>query len=472
MFIERIKELSSFGEIIPGSKDEKKLVNVIKKLFEKCDEVNVFPIEVLSYSEDHEITGKEKLDAVYLPYSPSIDFQGKITRSLKECNNNKAVVFILNNLYEINKYYRLAIKYDCAAVIFVTDKKRKFVIKTPPYLNLYPNPPPPIPAIIIPQNELSKLENEIVIKANANIKTSTGYIVEAIKNSKNDRKVYITAHHDHFFRGEHDNLLAVSLLPEFKSDLFELHLVSFTAEELGSLGYSSFSWSYGSRKFTNELIKDFDNVVFNINLDNIDPTNPIAKATPGLVNFMKNFGFNVNGSVEIYSDGYSFIKKGIPSITIEGYIENYHSIDDMINLNEEKSIIDLIININKLLKTNNIQINLNEIKDEIFSEAKHFSANLRSALVNIVDNLNYEVYREIIKIYGGILRMNNLYAEARLFHKLVALENLTDVTYIEGKPAIEISSLDNQYITEFKKEFEKEYITLLYEISEKFLQFS
>lgn len=469
MIVDRIKELSRFGEIIPGDKKERKLASYIKKMFEKCDEVNIFPITVLNYSENHEISGREKLDAEYLPYSPSVDFQGKLTRSVNECNESRAIVFNINHLYEINKYYRLALIRNCGAIVFITDKKRKFVVKTIPYLNLHPNPPPPIPAIIVPQNEISKLENQISVKAKVSIKESTGYIIEAIKNSKTEKKIYITAHHDHFFQGEHDNLLAVSILPEFSSNNFELHLVSFTAEELGALGYPSFSWSYGSRQFTNKFLQELDNIILNINLDSIDPKKPITKTVPGLLTFLKELEINPNKEMEIYSDGYSFIKKGVPSITVEGQLINYHSSDDIVDPSEEIFITELINRINKLLASPNIQINLNEVRDEIVSETKHIPLSMKSALVNIIDNLNYDIYKELLKLYGGILRIDKNFAQVELFHKIAGLANINGVTYLEGKPAIEISSFDEEYLKELRREFEQEYLDIIYKISEKFL---
>ncbi|AWR97280.1 M28 family peptidase [Acidianus sulfidivorans JP7] len=470
MIIDRIKELAKFGEVIPGDKTERKVISKIKGFFDQYDEINIIPIPVLNYSETHEISSNGLIDSEYLPYSPSTDFEGEIIKDPKLCNENKALVSNISHIYEINKYYFLGNKYDCGALIFITDKKSKFVIKSPPYLNLLPTSPPKIPAIIISKKELSKIDNnKIVIKSKTNIRESTGYILEVIRNSKTEKKIFVTAHHDHFFNGEHDNLLSVSLLPEIKSNNYELHLISFTAEEMGSLGYSSFSWSYGSRYFINKCLKDTDNILLNINMDNINPKTPIIKYTPGLSNLFTTNQYVYKNIPEIYSDGYSFTKNGIPSLTIEGNNNNYHTIDDIIDLNEEKYINEIIDDINRVLSMENISININEMKNEMIEIGKKLPVGLKSILINVIDNLDYEVYSNILKLYGGILNFDNPFINVTLFHKLIGINNIKNYTYLEGSPSIEISSADNEFIKEMKKIFEAEYINLLYDISKKFL---
>ncbi|MCY0883974.1 MAG: M28 family peptidase [Acidianus infernus] len=471
MIIERVKELSSLGEIFAGDKIEEKIVNKIRKFFDKCDETRVIPIPVLNYSESHEIFGKNKIEnSEYLPYSPSVDIEGKLTYSLDECKDSILGVKI-ENLFDIPRYYIKAEERNCVGIVFFTDKRRKFVIKSDPLLNLFPTPPPKIPGIIIPESEKNKIEDKLSIKASVNIKESTGYIIECIKNSKNDKKVYITAHHDHWFKGEHDNLLGVSLLPELKSEKYELHLVSFTAEEAGALGYQSFSWSYGSRKYFELQKKGFnDGILLNINLDNIDPCNLKIKAVPSISSvFEKYFNNSIIYEPEIYSDGYTFIKNGIPSVTLEGYYKEYHSIDDEIIPSEEVCISSLVLSINKILNDENVeQIRYDMLKNELMQFMSTTQAPMRTYLLNILDNLNNkEIYENLLKLYGGILPRDGL-AIVKLFHKLTGIQYEKPV-YVEGKPALKISSNDKLYLRSIAKEFEDEYMSKLYEISKKFL---
>jgi len=333
MIYERIKELSTLGEIVAGDQKERKLISKFEKMFSNIDDKKIIPIEVLNYSSETYIEGDKKIDAISLPYSPNIDFDGKIVRDFKSCTN-AGILIILDNLYDINKFYMNALENNCQFIIFTLDNSlRKYVVKTPPLLNLSASFPPPIPAFYIRKKDLNYIKEKISIKSLARIKRTTGYILEIIKNAKKEDKVYISSHHDHWFTGEHDNLASLALFPEIESNIYELHLITFTAEESGALGFSSFSWSFGSRYYLDNIVKDLDNIVLNINLDNIDPFNPIVKISPGLFSLASKY-FNTKKEMEIYSDGYSFFKKGIPSLTIEGINPNYHSYNDIVNKDE------------------------------------------------------------------------------------------------------------------------------------------
>ncbi|BDC19324.1 M28 family peptidase [Acidianus sp. HS-5] len=467
MIVERVKELSSLGEIFAGDKKEDKMVNRIRKLFDKCDETRVIPIPVLNYSESHEIIGKSKIEsAEYLPYSPNIDIEGKLVDSTEECKDSILRVKI-NNLFEIPRSYIKAVENNCLAVVFFTDKRSKFVIKSDPLLNLFPTAPPKIPGIIIPKSEEDRIESKLSIKANVSIRESAGYILECIKNSKYEKKIYITAHHDHWFKGEHDNLLSVSMLPELNSEKYELHLVSFTAEEAGALGYQSFSWSYGSRKYFEVQNKNMD-ILLNINLDNIDPCNLKIKAISSMPSIFEKYFNNIHYEPEIYSDGYTFIKNGIPSITFEGYYKGYHSTNDEVNPAEEECITNLLLTFNKILNDNTLEeIRYEKLRNEIMQNMSSIQAPLRTYLVNILDKLNdREIYETMLKLHGGILSMDGL-ATVKPFHKLVGIRYGKPV-YIEGKPSLKISSTDKLYLSSIAKEFENEYMSKIYEVSKKF----
>ncbi|MEM4138717.1 MAG: hypothetical protein QW250_04110, partial [Sulfolobaceae archaeon] len=82
MLKERVKELSTFGEVVSGSEIERKIVNKIKKYFDiKKVDYNVYPIRVYSWAVKEievecEKSGKINTnEIILLPYSLSHDIE-------------------------------------------------------------------------------------------------------------------------------------------------------------------------------------------------------------------------------------------------------------------------------------------------------------------------------------------------------------------------------------------------------------
>jgi Iap family predicted aminopeptidase len=471
MIYERIKELSSLGEIVAGDQKERKFISKFENMFQKIDEKRIIPIEVLNYTSNTCIEGERKLDAISLPYSPDIDFDGKIVRDFKECYNS-GILINLNNIYDINRYYIKSLENQCQFIIFTLDNTlRKYVIKTPPLLNLSASLPPPIPAFYIRKEDLNNIKEKISVKNSSKIKRTTGYIFEVIKNSKKEDKVYISAHHDHWFSGEHDNLASLALFPEIESNIYELHLVTFTAEESGALGFSSFSWSFGSRYYLDNVVKNLENIILNINLDNINPFNPTVKVSPGLSSFVSKY-FNVKKEIEIYSDGYSFFKKEIPSFTVEGINPDYHSDNDTVNKEEENEFRNLLNKINIMIN-NEISIDNSEIKDNLVTNMKNLPSPLRVNLVNITNEIFLK--RKPTKIYnlfGGIYDLQNLYAEVKPFPLILGLNIIRkkrSKIFVEGRPSIELEPSDPEYYRRLLEQFIDYYTDNIYELSKNIL---
>ncbi|TRN01751.1 Zn-dependent exopeptidase M28, partial [Sulfolobus sp. E1] len=367
--------MSDEGEIIAGSKEEEKIKNKIRKILELVsDEIRVTPVRVLNWREKEIIVECEgnKIDAISFPYSLSTDTEGNVSDNFSECND-KILKVNITSLFEVNKYYINAVKANCKAVIFSLDNEnRRFVIKYGNMLDYGPCPPPPIPAIYVKSSDFNKIRGKcrIIIESEIN-PYATGYVIEGITNARNENTVvHITSHHDHWLAGERDDLLAVSLLPEFRSNLYETHLISYTAEESGSIYFSTFSWSYGSRTFLSNLgSEDLDNILININLDNISEYEIIIKTVPGLKDLFSGlYTTNIIDVPEIYTDSYSYIRNGIPSIDI-GSKNNphYHGEFDKIDPNDSKIIgnINLIKNIISKIINNNIYYNFNDMIEQV-----------------------------------------------------------------------------------------------------------
>ncbi|AAK41023.1 M28 family peptidase [Saccharolobus solfataricus] len=487
MLLHYLKTLSNYGEIITGSKNETKLVKEIRKILEdNSDEIRLIPIRVLNWEQKELIFECESklIDAISLPYSLSTEIEADVVDNFKDCNGRNLIKVRIQNLYEINKLYIEAVENNCLGIIFSLDnEKRKFMIKYGDLLSHKPSYPPPIPAFYVKENDFPYIKGKCRISLKTDLNPfATGYIVEAIRNSRNENKIiHITAHHDHWFIGERDNLLAVALLRQFRSNIYETHLISFTAEESGSFNFSTFSWSHGSREFLKNY-KNVDDILLNINMDNISEESLVLKTVPGLLELSRKYFKNVVESPEIYSDGYSYIKAGIPSITIEslGNI-HYHGEYDIIETDKPNvfsNVTTILDTINKIINEN-IEYKTHEMRDQLKNNLWELPAELKSYLVNVKDILdkNYtEVYRKIVKLYGGILAFNQPYSKVELFHKIkglnIARKNDVCIEDLGCIKRLRNDEIYNRfylyYINELKELITTEYINQLYFILKKF----
>ena len=439
MLIDRVKELSKFGEIVAGDKKEYLVVDKIKEFFEENKlQTYIYPQKVLNWEVreiEVECEGK-KLEAVAMPYSPSID---------TETVNYKVIK--LNNLFEINKYYRL---YKDKLIIFTLDNyMRKFVLNNGKLLSHLPQPPPDVPAFYIREKDISNIRGICRFYLKSEFKESTGYTIEAIQPGRSEEKIYITAHHDHWFSGEHDDLISVSMLTELRSNNYELHLISFTAKESGCF-FSSFSWSCGSFYYLKN--KKIENTQLVISLDNVTQT---AKyyVTPGLSKY-----FPVTDSIlspSAYSDSYNFLKLGIPTVTISDMsYPYYHSEADIVGNNENFEHIIKFINSNIL--NNKIQVNIDELKNNVIK--LKLPSELKALALNLIEKRKYN---ELLKFYGSILDFNTIVTETHLFHKIVGLQKAYEESYVAIEDFGEFINLcENE---ECKKNREK-YISYLLNI--------
>ncbi|NON62718.1 M28 family peptidase [Acidianus sp. DSM 29099] len=472
MVFERLKLLSTEGEIITGSKEEGKIIDKIKAFFhEVSDEVRVTPIMVMNWKQRDlilECSGR-KIDASLFPYSPSVDLETEVSESYELCNNKMLKVKI-NNLFEVNKYYEEAIEKGCNSVVFsLDDEIRRFVIKNGNLLSTKPSPPPYIPAIYVKLSDFQLVKGKCRLLADSEFNQSTGYIVEGIKNAKYNEEIHVTAHHDHWLAGERDNLLAVSILPELTSDLYETHLISFTAEESGSLSFSPFSWSYGSRKFLQGIRTD--NVLLNINMDNLAEDSLTVKLTPGLRGLIEN-EVNVLEIPEIYTDSYSYVKSGIPSVNIGSYsMLHYHGEFDVVNPGDPKLNQNIELTKRLILKVINskIEYNFNEMVNYLDDVMKSLPLPLRSYLVNVEEKIrerNERTYRNLLRFYGGILYDD--FADVKLFHKIFgSIEaRKRNKVCIEDYGCIKKERNDEIY----NKQYEYFINTLIHEINNEYIE--
>jgi len=444
MLFSRVKELSKFGELIAGDKKERLVIDKIKEFFEEKEDVQtyVYPQNVLHW-EQKEIEiecERNKVESIAMPYSPSIDI---------ETTNYKVIKS--NSLLEINKYYHF---YKDKLLIFTMDDYlRKFVLKNGKLLSHLPQPPPEVPAFYVREKDIPSIRGNCRFYLKSKFRESTGYTIEAIQPGRSEERIYVTAHHDHWFSGEHDDLVSVSMLTELKSDIYELHLISFTAEESGCF-FSSFSWACGSFYFLKN--KKLDNTRLVISLDNVTQ-NSRYYVTPGLSKYFPNS----ISSPSAYSDSYNFLKLGIPTVTVsDTRYPYYHSEADIVNNDENFEPIIKFFNDNLL--SGNIQINLDELKNNIIG--LRIPLELKTVALNLIEK---NKYNDLLKFYGSILDFNTNVIETYIFHKIVGLQKAYDEDFVTIEDFDEFAnSCEND---ECKKNREKYMSYLLDVISKEYL---
>ena len=445
---EKVKELSQLGEVTAGDKKEKKLVNRIKAQFENAfDEIRLYYYRVLNWSlkeAEIECEGKKIPNEYFtvLPYSPSADIEGRNYQ-----------IIPLNNLQELNiKYARL--NEDIVPIFTLNDESlRKIVLKSRELLQNKPQNPPSIPAFFVNKDALSYLKGECRFYVNSKFTNSTGISIEGIINGKTDEKIYVTAHHDHWFNGEHDNLVGVSILSELKGDYdYEIHAISFTAEESGCY-FESFSWACGSKQFVKT--RKLDNTKLVISIDNISGDTINMFYTPFFA--MPKF----NGIEEVpypspYTDSYRFLDANIPTISFHSLrYKYYHSNLDILSKEESAKIEQTFLPILKQLLKNPPILNLNPefIKNDILGLPSEIKAILVNGKIS-----------NILTLYKSILYPNGKIVTS-LFHTLKGIKDAYYSEYLAIEDFGEIEYREDEayyhYLNElYRREIER-YVILL-----------
>ncbi|BCU70632.1 M28 family peptidase [Stygiolobus caldivivus] len=463
---EKVKELSRFGEIIAGGKKEKKILNVIKSQFEdKFDDIKLYYHDVLNWSSreaEIQCESKKVPDEYFavLPYSPSVDI---------ETSNYR--IISLNSLSELSiKYARIAKLYDHDTVLLFTlndDTIRKIVLKNRPLLHNSPQTPPYIPAFFINKNTLNYLKGKCRFYMKNTFMDSVGFSIEGISNGKKDEKVYVTAHHDHWFYGEHDDLVGVALLSELnhvRDSNYEIHAISFTAEESGCY-FESFSWACGSKQYVKNNREKLENTKLVISLDNISSNNLYLFYTP-LTTPLKYEDVKEIPYPSPYSDSYRFLEINAPTISFHSLdYKYYHSNFDVLNREEsvliEQKILSIIRDIlEKYPRFSNTKIEF------IKKELHNLPVELKSILTNT--SITNRFAEKFIGLYKSILYPNGKIITS-LFHTLKGIKESYYTEYMAIEDFKELENIDyssnnyTYYIHKLYKEEIERYIKLISE---------
>ncbi len=385
--IETIKEMQSFGEIIAGSENESKIVDYIVNRFRDLGiDTNKVPLRVMSWQPIDSVIriGEKEIRATLQPYSLSHTIEGKLVH-VKDINNDvrkiepyESIALIeLSTIlddYEL-QYYKL-IEAGALAIIFYDPypgRRRRLVATGSLGYSFTPGPPLPVPILHVKRSEgieLSKSNgrNITVITRSKVDNNAIGYNIIATIPGRRDKRVILSAHHDHWFMGVSDNLIGIAMMLMIAERLVAdrlrntLQIISFTAEESGAPGFTPWYWAYGSRVFVKEQeeLKGIDNIVAVLNIDavargvlSIDATGIEYQA------LLKNIADKLNirykaGLDHPYYDSFSFSMKGIPSATLntlENISDIYHTDKDTIEILDYNTVRDTFILAMESLKT-------------------------------------------------------------------------------------------------------------------------
>jgi Predicted aminopeptidase, Iap family len=300
------------GEVVAGSKRERDIVSEIKgELEDQKVECRETPVKVISFMDKGSYISGIKGFSV-LPYSPTKSGRGKLRSEIELVN--------LINPLEANYYYYRAVERGKEMVFFCGDKYlRKFTIGYGfPFSSSYS--PLPIPAIYVKEQECNKLPEQVEFSINTSLVESYGYNIEAVMPGKEEEFVLIGANHDHWFTGTHNNslgsavlLVLARLLGETK---YTTRIVSFTAKESGSMGFSSFPLLYGSSQYVKnlKLSGKIDKLISAIIWEGVF-SNPNLSCSYSLE---KAFSFPLS-HLTPYSDDFPFLLEGIPTCLLSSH---------------------------------------------------------------------------------------------------------------------------------------------------------
>ncbi|RLE94309.1 MAG: hypothetical protein DRN04_03965 [Thermoprotei archaeon] len=364
MFLNKIKSilkgLLSFGEIIAGSSEEKRVVDFIKNRLEKyVSEINIQEVPVMNWREKYSIVeGKNiKIKSIALPYSLSFDEESTLIHIThirdkkwkKACGKIVLVQIPPGDVDFVEDYYAKAVEVGAVGLIAYDSYpgvyRRIVVTGVKDYRWGCGEMPPPIPAVMVKKEDglkLAKREGEkIRVLVETNVLSSTGYNIEGIIYGHSDEEVLLIAHHDHWLTGAADNCLGVSLLiaaaEQLKNSFLKrtIKLVSFTAEEAGAPCFSSYYWTWGSRYYVNSLEskKALSKIYAVVNVDVLAKGDVKLSVSGPDYMFLAEKLSGIKAEYDSsYMDSYAFSSKGVPALTLhtlDEYMQYYHTDKDV-----------------------------------------------------------------------------------------------------------------------------------------------
>ncbi|MDK6028186.1 M28 family peptidase [Ignisphaera sp. 4213-co] len=405
--------VSSFGEVVGGSRKELALLNIIRGFLDGYgDDVYLDPVPVTSWEESYcfiDIRGETYRCAVQPPAQIDVCeeiLQNNITifsaaeiitknLSYSSIYDKIVIVETPRDPDDIATIARILSLYSPRLIIFsdVHNTIRRIVVLEN-LVALYEEALPiKTPVIVVPFSVARKIVEfgNAEICAKSSTVQSYGYNLIANIHGNGDRRIYVTAHHDHWLSGASDNVLGVAIaialfrhLSRFKLLKKGLSLVLFTAEEGFPQKLNSFYWLVGSKHFVSKYFhKLFDEVETVINIDVVYSSNiVVSTSNPILESVLMKNGFKLKGD-DIVFDSFSFSMVGIPSLTINSFQDAlrdgvYHSELDVVESVNSEAVsryMEVLMNILNIVDENELS-NLNFVENAIASKIVSSAPNL------------------------------------------------------------------------------------------------
>ena len=370
--IEYINSISSIGEKVAGSTEELKAARLIETEFDEFGLDNVhlepFPVVCRLYKESSLEMIKPSVkdipcvnggtsvssplkgiiaELVDAGFGTITDYEN-LSRSGVELEGKIALIERSDRLTGWPDIAcRLASNLGILGVIFTNFGSEHTAFRKEAF------PFTKIPVVSVQYLEAQKLrellrEKPIEVRLKNIIETDekgTSYnVIGEITGSKYPEEIVtLSAHHDSWFKGAHDNASAVAIMLETARFLAENHqpkrtlrFISFGSEESGSDSF--FEWSVGSYQHLKSLEEKVCNYVANVNMDiPAFGDQVVASATPEMTTYVSGIVndldlcrfFTIRDQPTSWTDQWSFVIKGVPSVNLGhgfgGYEKIYHT---------------------------------------------------------------------------------------------------------------------------------------------------
>jgi Predicted aminopeptidase, Iap family len=310
-------DLLKLGEAIHGSEKEKEILSILEKRLKNDNKrIEVKTKEWVINNFSVKLNGKEVTSSL-APYTKGY-VKGKVGREIL------AFPFP-DHPFKVKDFYSYALSQGAEGMIFYEEGKIRRII----------TPDVKIPVIFLP----FKPEGYVEIEAESFLRDSTSYNLEfTIKEG--DDYILLGAHVDHWLSGFHDNLFSIDVV-----------LNSLTEVKNHGLKVVFFSSEEGPKCCTGSLQHPKDDIFTAIILDALYPSRVVYSSTPDLWDFAGLFPLKRIEMPTPFSDHFSFVQKGIPSLVLynDDLIPYYHSDKDLPNSRDEKFLTEISESVKLLL---------------------------------------------------------------------------------------------------------------------------